>query len=164
LDGPCVGLDASSSFDGVHHLHLPHRTYYMPPQVRYRDLKTFIVEPPVECRVAELLDKRMKNERSDYSTWAANLVQNHVYLKPGKQALVCTKKGLTWAADEKVWDDLPPLIPNWSAEDDRWSLFDENHEGFHWELPDDRSVALTYYGGPGAIGGNAWINASTVFM
>jgi hypothetical protein len=114
-----------------------------------------------------------------YRNWIAETVKNPEYLQPGQKALVVTRKAFVegkylpdWQRDserpkEAAWAGEPDLyaklLQRWNADQERWEKLAKDRDGFHWDLEQGRSAAVTYFGA-NTTGSNAWQTASTVFI
>ena len=134
-----VLLDATSDLDGVTRL-CPWRVHAKVPRTRYDKLHVFHVEPFTCERLNEFF--RIDKNRAAYVEWMKELIQQ--YMEPSEQGLVVCKKKLI---DEGN-------LPDFSNTNDQ-DVYPWNVEG--------RSVAITYWGGPG-IGSNDWKDAEVVFL
>jgi hypothetical protein len=159
------------------------------PAVTYENLRCIIRKPPLQKkqRVANVAKK--DDTATKYRDWMVEIVSNPEYLKttdpewgvPGQKALVVTKKAFTveggkylpnWQREgdrpnQSIWQDDPStyekLLHCWNADQDRWAKMAEERDGFHWDLGQGRSAAVTYFGA-NTTGSNAWNSADTVFI
>jgi hypothetical protein len=108
-------------------------------------------------------------------------VKSPEYLQPGQKALIVTKKAFTvedgkylpdWQRDSErpkkaAWEGDPEtyakLLDRWNADQEKWATLAEDRDGFHWDLGNGRSAAVTYFGA-NTTGSNSWNTASTVFI
>jgi hypothetical protein len=184
ITGPTLQLDATSLIDGVKQLGLAGRNYHTAesmgvPSVSYENLRCIIRKPPLPKghRVANVAKK--DDTATHYRNWIAETVKNPEYLQPGQKALVVTRKAFIegkylpdWQRDserpkEAAWAGEPDLyaklLQRWNADREKWEELAENRDGFHWDLEQGRSAAVTYFGA-NTTGSNAWQTASTVFI
>jgi hypothetical protein len=186
ITGPTLQLDATSLIDGVKQLGLTGRNYHTAasmgvPPVTYGSLRCIIRKPPLQKgqRIANIAKR--DDAATRYRDWMVETVKNPEYLQPGQKALVVTKKAFTiedgkylpdWKRDserpkEAEWvgdpDVYVKLLQRWNDDQEKWEALAKDRDGFHWDLGQGRSAAVTYFGA-NTTGSNAWNAAETVFI